>query len=128
MRQTLLVGLGGFIGAIARFKLGGWVLHRSVDWQFPLSTFLVNVSGCLVAGVLWAVAERWEVWGADTRAFLFAGLLGGFTTFSAFGLETVFLIRRESFLIALANVGLSVVCGIGVLWIVMKLVLAVGTR
>jgi hypothetical protein len=48
MKQLLLVGIGGGIGAISRYKLGGWVLHHSVDWRFPLGTFVVNVLGCLV--------------------------------------------------------------------------------
>ncbi len=55
MEQSMnyvLVGLGGALGAIARYLLSGYVLHRTMDWKFPLPTFLVNVLGCLVAGIL----------------------------------------------------------------------------
>jgi hypothetical protein len=52
MYQILIVGIGGFLGSVARYKLGGLVLHHTVDWRFPLATFVVNVVGCVVAGVL----------------------------------------------------------------------------
>ena len=94
MTNILLVGLGGFIGAVARYKLGGWVLHLTAQEKFPFGTFAVNVVGCLIAGVLAGLVEKHELFSAETRIFLFTGLLGGFTTFSAFGLETMFLLRR----------------------------------
>ena len=117
MKQLLLVGFGGCLGAIARHKLGGLVLHHSTDWRFPLGTFLVNVLGCVVAGVLAGLVERQGLFSADTRVFLFTGLLGGFTTFSAFGLETVFLLRRGEVGVALLYVFLSILCGLGALWL-----------
>jgi fluoride exporter len=120
MQQILLVGLGGFLGSVARFKLSGLVLHHSVDWRFPLPTFIVNVLGCLIAGVLSGLVVRQEWFSPDTRLFLFTGILGGFTTFSAFGVETVFLLRRGEFAIASAYVALSLLCGMGALWLGMK--------
>jgi fluoride exporter len=122
MKQILLVGLGGMIGSIARYKLGGLVLHHSSDWRFPLSTFLVNVLGCLVAGALSGLAERHQWFAPDTRVFLFAGLLGGFTTFSAFGVDTVFLLRRGEMAVALGYVALSVLCSLAAIWIGMAAV------
>jgi fluoride exporter len=121
MKQVLLVGLGGFIGSIGRYKLGGWVLHHTTDWRFPLSTFLVNVVGCLVIGVLAGVATRQHVLSLDVRLFLFPGILGGFTTFSAFGYETFFLMRRGESHVALLYVLLSVVCGLVTVWLGYKL-------
>jgi CrcB protein len=117
MSHILLVGLGGCLGAVARYKLGGWVLHHTADWKFPLSTFLVNVSGCLAAGLLAGLAEKRDFFSAEARLFLFTGLLGGFTTFSAFGLETVYLIQRQEILAAILNVCLSVLLGILALWL-----------
>ena len=117
MKQVLLVGLGGCVGAIARYKLGGWVLHHAVDWRFPLGTFTVNVLGCFVAGILSGLIERHHVLSPDTRLFLFTGLLGGFTTFSAFGVETVFLLRRGETWIAFCYVVLSIIVGLGLLWV-----------
>lgn len=120
MTALILVGIGGGLGAMARYKLGGLVLHHSADWKFPLSTFAVNVTGCLVAGVLAGLVEKHDLFPPQARLFLFTGLLGGFTTFSAFGLETVYLIQRHEWLWAFTNVALSCVCGILALWLAMK--------
>jgi CrcB protein len=117
MKQILLVGLGGGIGAISRYKLGGWILHHSIDWRFPLGTFVVNVLGCLVAGVLAGLVERHDLFSPDTRLLLFTGLLGGFTTFSAFGVETAFLLRRGEVAVAITYVLASVLIGLALLWL-----------
>ena len=123
MKQILLVGLGGCIGSIVRYKLGAWILHHhSPDWRFPLGTFTVNVLGCLVAGVLAGFVERQDMFSADTRILLFTGFLGGFTTFSAFGVETVFLLRRGELWVALCYILSSVACGIILLRIGMAVV------
>jgi CrcB protein len=117
MKHLLIVGLGGCIGSMARYKLGGLVLHHSLDWRFPLGTFVVNVLGCLVAGILAGFVERHDFFSADTRLLLFTGFLGGFTTFSAFGVETVFLLKRGEVSVAVSYVVLSVIVGLGVLWL-----------
>lgn len=122
MQSILLVGLGGFLGSIARYKLGGYVLHMTAQDRFPYNTFTVNVLGCWVVGVLAGVAERYNVFGPDTRLFLFTGLLGGFTTFSAFGLESMHLIRRGDFGTAALYAGGSIVLGITAVWLGLKLV------
>jgi CrcB protein len=121
MKQALIVGLGGFIGSIGRYKLGGAILHHSTAWRFPLSTFAVNVIGCFVIGALAALVEHRDFFSPETRLFLFTGLLGGFTTFSAFGYEGVFLLRRGEIGIAIAYAGLSVVCGFAAVWLAFKL-------
>ena len=121
MKQMLIVGLGGFIGSIGRYKLGGVVLHHFASWRFPLSTFLVNVLGCFAIGALAALAEHRDLFSPDTRLFLLTGLLGGFTTFSAFGYEGVSLLRRGDVGIALAYASLSVVCGLAAVWLALKL-------
>ncbi len=117
MNQIFFVGLGGCLGAISRYLLSGLVLHRAADWLFPLPTFVVNVAGCLVAGILAGLVERHAWLSADMRLFLFTGVLGGFTTFSAFGMETVVLLKRDHLAIALSYVGLSVLCGLAALWL-----------
>ena len=117
MKGILLVALGGAIGSVARYKLSGLVLHHTTDWRFPAGTFAVNVLGCLVAGVLAGLAEKHDLLSADARLLLFTGVLGGFTTFSAFGLETMFLLRRGDLWIAGANVLGSVVAGLLALWV-----------
>lgn len=120
MKQALIVGLGGFIGSIGRYKLGGVILHHSPSWRFPLSTFAVNVIGCFIIGALAALVEHRDFFSPETRLFLFTGVLGGFTTFSAFGYEGIFLLRRGEIAIALAYAGLSVVGGFAAVWLAFK--------
>ena len=114
--NILLVGLGGFAGATARYLLGGWILHRTATASFPWSTFAVNVIGCLFIGALSAAAERSDLIGPGARLFLFTGLLGGFTTFSAFGFETFFLLRRGEWLIAALYAASSAAVCVSAVW------------
>jgi CrcB protein len=117
MKGILLVALGGAIGSVTRFKLSGYILHHTIDWRFPAGTFAVNVVGCLVAGILAGLAEKHDLISPDARLLVFTGILGGFTTFSAFGLETMFLLKRGEVAVAAANVVLSVVAGLIALWL-----------
>ena len=117
MNSLLLVGLGGGLGAMARYLLGSVALQLSPDSRFPYGTFVVNVVGCLAIGVLAGMAGKHDWLSPQVRLFLMTGLLGGFTTFSAFGLETVELLRRGEWSIALAYVGGSVAVAIAAVWI-----------
>jgi CrcB protein len=121
MAPILLVALGGALGSILRYELGALVLHYSLGAQFPYGTFAVNVLGCLVAGVLAGLGERYVFLTAEVRLLLFTGFLGGFTTFSAFGVETVALIERHQWAVAALYVVSSVLCGIAALWAALKL-------
>ena len=116
MRGVLLVAMGGAIGSVARYLLSGWTLHHTVDWRFPLGTFLVNVIGCFAVGVLGGLVVKHDLFSPDARLFLFTGIAGGFTTFSAFGLETFYLLRRSEVLVAGGYVLASVVVGLLLLW------------
>src|SRR5688572_26420519 len=117
MKAIMLVALGGAVGSVARFKISTWLMHAAVGWKFPVGTFTVNVVGCLAAGVLAGLAEKHDLLSPDARVLLFTGLLGGFTTFSAFGLETMHLLKRGDLAVAAANVVLSVLAGLAALWI-----------
>src|SRR5690606_22098604 len=108
LHPLLLVGAGGAAGAIARHLLASWTMQAGGAPAFPLGTFVVNITGCLLAGVLAGFAERHAWFDADVRLLLMVGLLGGFTTFSAFGLETVQLLRRGDWLLAGGYAGGSV--------------------
>jgi CrcB protein len=119
-KQILMVALGGAVGSVARYKLGGVVLHHTQSWNFPLSTFFVNVLGCLVIGVLAGLVEHHDLFSMHARLFLFTGLLGGFTTFSAFGYETFFLLRRGLVSTSMLYVGLSVLCGLAAVFVGFK--------
>lgn len=120
--NILLVGLGGFAGAVSRYLLGGWVLHHSLNARFPWSTFAVNALGCLLIGLLSGLAERLDWFTPSMRLLLLTGLLGGFTTFSAFGLETVHLLRRGEPWIALAYTLSSLLACTLAVWIGLKAV------
>jgi len=122
MKPFLLVAAGGAVGSVARYLLSGFVLHRTTDWRFPLSTFAVNVLGCLAVGVIGGLVVKHDAFASDARLFLLTGLAGGFTTFSAFGLETFYLLRRAEYLVAAGYVASSVALGLFVLWLGFALV------
>ena len=77
MTNILLVGLGGFIGSVARYKMGGWVLHLTVQQKFPFGTFAVNVAGCLIAGVLAGLIEKHGLFSAEARLSCLPACLAG---------------------------------------------------
>lgn len=115
--NALLVGTGGFIGSIFRYALSGAV-HRFVPAAtFPWGTVVVNVAGCLAIGFIAGIADSRQVLGSSGRVFLLIGLLGGFTTFSTFGYETMTLLRAGAQLKAFANVALQVVAGLSAVWL-----------
>ena len=100
--RLLLIGAGGFLGAVGRYLLGGAVQRLGGATAFPWGTLAVNVLGCLAIGALYGIAEARDV-GSGARLFLATGVLGGFTTFSTFGLETVALARDGAPLRAASN-------------------------
>jgi CrcB protein len=117
MNKLLLIGLGGFLGSMSRFALGGWVHRMKSGWAFPLETLIVNVAGCLVIGILAGMSESRGVFSDTTRAFLFAGVLGGFTTFSAFGYETFLLMRDGQLATAAWSTCFQMALGLGGVWL-----------
>ena len=121
-KQILIVAFGGAIGSVLRYKLGGFTLHHTQSWDFPVSTFSVNLAGCFAIGILAALVEHHDLFSPSIRLLLLTGLLGGFTTFSAFGYESVFLLRRGLLSIATGYVLLSVACGLGAVFAGLKLI------
>ena len=114
MLNVLLVGLGGFIGSALRY-LSVLGVQRLVKGQwYSYGTLAVNIVGCLVFGFLAGIMHHKGVFGPQARLFLLAGILGGFTTFSAFSFETFAMFRDGMMLGAFANIVLSVVLGLAV--------------
>lgn len=110
------MGCGGFTGALLRYSLG-YVVHRHLPLTtFPYGTLSVNLLGCLLVGGLAGLADSRQVFTPELRAFAFIGLLGGFTTFSTFGYETVAMARGGEYLRAFSNVGIHVVVGLALVW------------
>lgn len=121
MGQIVAVALGGALGSVGRFLLAGWI-GRQVGTGFPWGTLAVNIVGGLIMGVLVELmALSWDV-SASTRAFLTVGVLGGFTTFSAFSLETVLLFQRGEMAAAFSYIASSVVLSVGAVWCGLRLV------
>jgi CrcB protein len=116
LERLLLVGLGGGLGTMGRYALGGLIGRLKSGWSFPIETLVINVVGCLAIGLLAGLAESRGVFTGVTRAFLFAGVLGGFTTFSTFGYETFQLLRDGQLAAAALSAGLQVVGGLGAVW------------
>lgn len=114
--KLLWIGLGGCAGSILRYLVAGWAQESSRSASFPYGTLAVNVLGCLAIGALSQLADARGVFSAETRLFLFVGLLGGFTTFSTFGYETLNLARDGEMLAALLNVTANVVLCLLAVW------------
>ncbi|MEW5895943.1 MAG: fluoride efflux transporter CrcB [Candidatus Omnitrophota bacterium] len=111
MAELFMIALGGSIGALSRYAMAGWVQNISQSGEFPYGTLSVNLLGAFVIGVLWALSERFMI-PLHIREFLFAGLLGGFTTFSTFCLENLNLIRINDWKLVVVNIGISNIGGI----------------
>lgn len=110
----LAVGLGGAGGAMARHAINQWLHHRMPGSTFPAGIFIINVTGSIAIGVLAGLLASNRVQLSEAaRAFIVAGILGGFTTFSAFSLDTLTLVRQGQVLAAALNVagqvGLSLI-------------------
>jgi CrcB protein len=116
MELYLLAGLGGFLGAMLRFGVGGLINRVKQGASFPYETLVINVVACLAIGFLATLSEARGVIGGGTRVFLFIGFLGGFSTFSTFGYESFQLIRDGQMLALASSVVLQVVLGIGAVW------------
>lgn len=116
MVAIILVGIGSLLGGVLRYLTSIWV-YRVLDspW-FPYGTLTVNVSGCLVIGFLAGLAESRAAFTSEIRLFIFVGVLGGFTTFSSFALETFLLVRDTEQLAALVNIGLQLLLGLLAVW------------
>lgn len=115
--NILLVAVGGAVGSVSRYLLGTWVQSASKSLDFPFGTLTVNLIGCFVIGFLSQLAEARGVFTSETRALVFVGVLGGFTTFSSFGNDTINLLRDGETLNALANVGANVILGLALVWL-----------
>jgi CrcB protein len=115
--NILIVGVGGFIGSVLRYLVSGWVQQFSKSLDFPYGTLTVNLIGCFVIGFLGELAEARGILASETRLLVFIGLLGGFTTFSSFGNDTLNLARSGQMLNALANVAVNVMFGLLLVWL-----------
>lgn len=122
MRDVLLIGAGGFIGAVLRYFVGLSTRVFKDKLPLPLGTLIVNVVGCLLIGILATLAEEGKLITPQARNFLIVGILGAFTTFSTFGYESISLLQNESLLKFIANLVAQLVLGLGAVILGMNLV------
>ena len=110
LKHVLLIGLGGFIGSIARYFVSK--LNNHLEWlSIPVGTLVVNVIGSFLIGFLIGISEKSPILTVELRMFLMVGLCGGFTTFSSFTGENLMLMRNGQFLPLFLYTGLSILLG-----------------
>jgi CrcB protein len=125
MLKLLLIGLGGFAGAILRHIVCA-ITHRVAGKDFPWGTLVVNLAGSFLLGVVLYLSEERSAISPATRTFVAVGVLGAFTTFSTFGGETVELLRGSQTRLAAANVIASVLLALAAVWAGRNLPRAIG--
>ena len=111
MKHLLLVGLGGFIGSVARFL----VSKLNLSWHFfsiPMGTLTVNVLGSFIIGILVGISAKSDLISTDLRVFLMVGFCGGFTTFSTFAFDNFMMISGNLWQFLILNIGGSILAGL----------------
>jgi fluoride exporter len=121
IRNLLLVGLGGGLGSMARYICQKW-LNTGMAAHFPLGTFAVNIVGCLAIGILWGISFKSFDSNEQWKLLLMVGLCGGFTTFSAFTLEGIGLLRENRISTFFLYMAGSVITGLLATWLGMRLI------
>ena len=120
IKNVLLIGLAGGAGSMARYLCQKWIYHLAPS-PFPLGTFLVNIIGCLLIGVIWGISLRSNIFSDDMKLILVAGFCGGFTTFSALSFESVTLIKDNRLGLFFFYIGASVLTGLAATWLGLRL-------
>jgi CrcB protein len=115
MLNTILIGLAGLTGTLLRYWLSGFVA-RQYGETFPWGTMTVNMIGCLVTGAVFNLTEERFLVNPTLRTVILIGLMGGFTTFSSYGLQTFTLLRDGEFGLATLNIGISNALGLLMVW------------
>jgi CrcB protein len=113
--RLLLIGLAGLLGTLARYALSGFIARRFGE-TFPTGTLVVNIVGCFLAGFLFYLMQERFLVNDIVRTAIMIGFLGGFTTFSSFGLQTFTLLRDGEMGLATMNVLVSNIAGLLTVW------------
>lgn len=116
LTKIMLVGSGGFAGAVLRYAIVGAAGMFFGERFFPAGTLAVNVLGCAAIGICAGLAEQWQFFTDEIRLLLFIGFTGSFTTFSTFGYETVVLMKNGKWSLGFINITAQLVIGLAVLW------------
>lgn len=111
IKSIILVGLGGALGSILRYVVGVEI-KQLVATSFPIATFIINIIGCLIIGLLYGISEKNNLGNSDLNYLLIIGFCGGFTTFSTFANENFNLIQQQNFITPLFYISSSIIIGI----------------
>ncbi len=114
--KLMIIGLGGFLGALMRYETNMLILPIAKNTQFPIATVTINIIGCFVIGALSQLVESQGILSGQSGEFVFIGLLGAFTTFSTFSNETFELARSGNFLYAFFNMSIHLLLGLFAIW------------
>ena len=111
LTHLFFIGIGGGIGSMLRYAVQ-WLVSRHTPIVFPAGTFIVNITGCFLIGLFYALAAKGNMLSTELRLFLITGLCGGYTTFSSFSYENIELLKQAHYLQFALYTGLSVVLGL----------------
>jgi CrcB protein len=125
--RILIIGAGGFLGAISRYYVSGWMQNLSRSGHFPFGTLAVNVIGSFLLGFLVRYAFLHNVFSPEVRLLIFIGFLGAFTTFSTFSTETFNLLADGAVTPALVNISANVLLGLAAVWLGQILAFTLGS-
>lgn len=124
LRNILIVGTGGFIGSVMRYLVQVFV-EKGLATTFPWGTFIANIAGSFIIGIVFAFAEKGNLINSEWRLFLAVGICGGFTTFSSFAYNNLTMLKENSFGQLFWNVGGSLFFGILAVYLGIILVRAI---
>lgn len=116
LKTILIVGAGGFLGSVSRY-LTQVVVERYLHSTFPWGTFVANIAGCFLIGLIYALSERGNLLSPEWRIFMTVGFCGGFTTFSSFAYNNLTMLSENNLVQLLGNIGLSLFFGIGAVYL-----------
>lgn len=116
LKTILYIAIGGAIGSVLRY-LTGVLVSRFWSNQFPLATFITNVIGCFFIGLFIGILTKNQITDTNLKWFLVTGFCGGFTTFSAFGMENITLLQNNNTLLAFSYIALSIIIGLFAVWL-----------
>ena len=123
LRTILIVGAGGFIGSIMRY-LVQFFMEKSLSSTFPWGTFVANITGSFIIGIVFALAQKGDLLSSEWRLFLAVGICGGFTTFSSFAYNNLGMLKDQAYGQFIWNVGGSLFFGLLAVYLGMVMVRA----